>query len=336
MKMKNLKKINASFTFFLSLFLGIMITSCTVDSTADDADTRLKVDKINVELIQTGTLSNGNKASLDIVANLGFTITSDADWITPDQTSHPGGKATVMLNADANETGNTRVGHLSIVSKERTETVTVTQTMDPDTDDGLEIGYVYLDEDFNWFEAYGGQDQVQFPDQGSTTPLRNSADAMKKFEEKGYSDFNYGGNCFYLAKYYLKMGKNNNQTGLAIQIQSIPKGKTTNIKLTFDAAPVLSTSGSGSSIVVNGIDKTTVAVEKIAGPGTVGNASSVVSNDFSLSSVTSYNQWVGMEVTLYGVSSQTQIVIRSSQQGLSGYYRWYLDNVKMVKVSRGN
>lgn len=332
-----MKRINVSFTFFLSLFLGIVVTSCTVDSTADDPDTRLKVDKINVELIQPGTLSNGNKASLDIVANLGFTITSDADWLAPDQTNHPGGKATVMLNADANETGNTRVGHLSIVSKERTETVTVTQTMDPDTDDGLEIGYVYLDEDFNWLEAYGGQDQVQFPNQGSTTPLRNSAEATKKFEEKGYADFNYGGSCFYLAKYYLKLGKTNHQTGLVVQIPNIPLGKTTNIKLTFDAAPVIVLESPNEPFIIKSIDQTKVAVEKISGPGTVATPTGVVSPEYPLSSVTSWNQWANMEVTLYGVSAQTQIVIRSAQQnGTSGVFRWYLDNVKMVKAPRGN
>lgn len=30
---------------------------------------------------------------------------------------------------------------------------------------------------------------------------------------------------------------------------------------------------------------------------------------------------------------ETQVVIRSTQQGLSGYYRWYLDNVKMTKIA---
>ncbi|MDU1890170.1 MAG: BACON domain-containing protein [Dysgonomonas sp.] len=327
--MKSHKKINVSFTFLLSLFFGIMVTSCTVESTADDPDTRLKVDKINVELIQTGTLSNGNKASLDVTANLGFTITSDVNWMNPDQTNYSGGRTTVTLNVDANETGDTRIGYLTIVSKERTETVKVTQTMDPDTDDGLEVDFIYLDENFDWFEVYGGQDQVQFPTQGTTIALRTSAEATKKFEEKGYADFNYGGSCFYMAKHYLKMGKNNNQTGFVVQIPNIPQGKTTNIKLTFDAAPVFNSAGTSS-------DKTSVVVEKLSGPGTVASASAVVSPEYSLSSITSYNQWANMEVTLYGVSAQTQIAIRSFQQGQSGYYRWYLDNVKMVKAPRGN
>lgn len=53
-----------------------------------------------------------------------------------------------------------------------------------------------------------------------------------------------------------------------------------------------------------------------------------------MSSVTSWNQWVSMKVTLYGVSDRSQIVIRSTQFGQSGYHRWYLDNIKMVKAPR--
>lgn len=34
-----------------------------------------------------------------------------------------------------------------------------------------------------------------------------------------------------------------------------------------------------------------------------------------------------------GITGETRVVIRSTQQGLSGYYRWYLDNVKMTKIA---
>ena len=36
----------------------------------------------------------------------------------------------------------------------------------------------------------------------------------------------------------------------------------------------------------------------------------------------------------YGVTDRSQIVIRSTQFGVSGYHRWYLDNIKMVKAPR--
>ena len=185
------------------------------------------------------------------------------------------------------------------------ETVTVTQTLAPDTDDGLEIDHVYLDDDLSWCEQFGGQDQVQFPDQGSTQAVRNHAAAKLKFTQMGYSEYNYGGNAFYMAKHYFKMGKNNQQNGLAIDMgKYIEKGKSS------------------------------TTVEVYEGPGTVDSPSLKQSASLSMSSVTSWNQWVSMKVTLYGVTDRSQIVIRSTQFGVSGYHRWYLDNIKMVKAPR--
>ena len=215
------------------------------------------------------------------------------------------------------------------------ETVTVTQTLAPDTDDGLEIDHVYLDDDLSWCEQFGGQDQVQFPDQGSTQAVRNHAAAKLKFTQMGYSEYNYGGNAFYMAKHYFKMGKNNQQNGLAIDMgKYIEKGKSSTITLTFDAAPVVSIDGTGSGMTLRGIDDTAVTVEVYEGPGTVDSPSLKQSASLSMSSVTSWNQWVSMKVTLYGVTDRSQIVIRSTQFGVSGYHRWYLDNIKMVKAPR--
>ena len=184
-------------------------------------------------------------------------------------------------------------------------------------------------------EQFGGQDQVQFPDQGSTQAVRNHAAAKLKFTQMGYSEYNYGGNAFYMAKHYFKMGKNNQQNGLAIDMgKYIEKGKSSTITLTFDAAPVVSIDGTGSGMTLRGIDDTAVTVEVYEGPGTVDSPSLKQSASLSMSSVTSWNQWVSMKVTLYGVTDRSQIVIRSTQFGVSGYHRWYLDNIKMVKAPR--
>ncbi len=323
-----------SILYALCLVLtGQLLTSCSNEDTSKDPDTRLTVNKLDVTVIRTGRLSTGVKPSLSILANRGYQIISDVDWISPDNLTGSG-LTSVVLDIKENETGATRTGKLIVSSYEKSETITVTQTMQEDTDDGLQEGYEYLFEDFNWMEQYGGQDQVTHPDQGSTQPLRNHASAVATFEDRGYWDYNWSGNCFYMAKHYLKMGKNNNQTGLTLQLKQIESGKSTNIKLTFDAAPVVSITGTGNDIVLTGIDKTTVTVEKMEGPGTVNDASSVESEPMLLSSVTSWNQWVTMEVTLYGVTADTKIAIRSTQQGASGYSRWYLDNVKMVKAPR--
>ena len=310
-----------------------LLPSCIEDK-AEDAAARLTVSKVNVEVIQTGTLSTGSKATLDVLANQGYAITSDADWLSVDKPTGKG-RVAIVLNVKPNETENVRVGHLAVVSGKMSETVTVTQTLDPDTDDGLEIDHVYLDDDFSWCEQFGGQDQVQFPDQGSTQAVRNHAAAKIKFTQMGYSEYNYGGNAFYMAKHYFKMGKNNQQNGLAIDMDKyIEKGKSSTIALTFDAAPVVSIEGTGTGVTLRGIDDTSVTVEVYEGPGTVDSPSSKLSGVLSMSSVTSWNQWVNMKVTLYGVTDRSRIVIRSTQFGTTGYHRWYLDNVKMVKASR--
>ena len=193
---------------FLHLLLLMGCACCfpsCVEDKAEDAAARLTVSKVSVEVIRTGTLSTGSKATLDVLANRGYAITSDADWLSVDKPTGKG-RVSVVLDVKPNETEAIRVGHLAVVSGGLSETVTVTQTLAPDTDDGLEIDHVYLDDDLSWCEQFGGQDQVQFPDQGSTQAVRNHAAAKLKFTQMGYSEYNYGGNAFYMAKHYFKMG----------------------------------------------------------------------------------------------------------------------------------
>ena len=248
---------------FLHLLLLMGCACCfpsCVEDKAEDAAARLTVSKVSVEVIRTGTLSTGSKATLDVLANRGYAITSDADWLSVDKPTGKG-RVSVVLDVKPNETEAIRVGHLAVVSGGLSETVTVTQTLAPDTDDGLEIDHVYLDDDLSWCEQFGGQDQVQFPDQGSTQAVRNHAAAKLKFTQMGYSEYNYGGNAFYMAKHYFKMGKNNQQNGLAIDMgKYIEKGKSSTITLTFDAAPVVSIDGTGSGMTLRGIDDTAVTV----------------------------------------------------------------------------
>ena len=87
-----------------------LLPSCIEDK-AEDAAARLTVSKVNVEVIQTGTLSTGSKATLDVLANQGYAITSDADWLSVDKPTGKG-RVAIVLNVKPNETENVRVGHL--------------------------------------------------------------------------------------------------------------------------------------------------------------------------------------------------------------------------------
>ena len=120
---------------------------------------------------------------------------------------------------------------------------------------------------FRGASSSGARIRCSSPDQGSTQAVRNHAAAKLKFTQMGYSEYNYGGNAFYMAKHYFKMGKNNQQNGLAIDMgKYIQKGKSSTITLTFDAAPVVSIDGTGSGITLRGIDDTAVTVEVYEGP----------------------------------------------------------------------
>lgn len=132
---------------FLHLHLSLLflmgcvflLPSCIEDK-AEDAAHRLVVSKVDVELIQTGMLNTGSKASFDVLANRGYVITSDAEWLDVDKPTGKG-RVSVTLEAKPNETAGERTGHLTVTSGKLSERVTVTQTLDPDPDDGNPVGY---------------------------------------------------------------------------------------------------------------------------------------------------------------------------------------------------
>ena len=85
-------------------------------------------------------------------------------------------------------------------------------------------------------------------------------------------------------------------------------------------------------------DAVTVTVEIVEGPGTVNGNSDRESEAMKPDQTW---KWTPMSVKLYGVTAATRIAIRSTQQGNpgvtageKGYFRWYLDNVKIVKAPR--
>lgn len=147
---------------FLHLHLSLLflmgcvflLPSCIEDK-AEDAAHRLVVSKVDVELIQTGMLNTGSKASFDVLANRGYVITSDAEWLDVDKPTGKG-RVSVTLEAKPNETAGERTGHLTVTSGKLSERVTVTQTLDPDPDDGNPVGYTYYSENFDWIAVYGG------------------------------------------------------------------------------------------------------------------------------------------------------------------------------------
>ena len=228
---------------FLHLHLSLLflmgcvflLPSCIEDK-AEDAAHRLVVSKVDVELIQTGMLNTGSKASFDVLANRGYVITSDAEWLDVDKPTGKG-RVSVTLEAKPNETAGERTGHLTVTSGKLSERVTVTQTLDPDPDDGNPVGYTYYSENFDWIAVYGGADCVGLGSQNGAKNIYSTGDALQKFGEAGLQDYNPVGKTMYACAGYFKMGATDKQTGIILPALKIGRKKASNVELTFETCP---------------------------------------------------------------------------------------------------
>lgn len=122
-------------------------------------------------------------------------------------------------------------------------------------------------------------------------------------------------NVLYAQENYLKMCKNNNQTGIelpALNLGEIP----VNVTLTFD-------------IALN--DKKDFVVE-VLGRGTCADSGTSVSNTFTYSETFS---WKTKELTLVGLTNSSRICIRPAVASFatSGYYRFFIDNIKVTEAA---
>ena len=127
---------------------------------------------------------------------------------------------------------------------------------------------------------------------------------------------------------YLKLGRKNNQGGVTIKNGlDIEDGKKANVIVSFDIAD-------------NWDDETTIVLE-ISGDGTiVDGQSATLSKIFAPIKNTDSSkpwQWTrNHQVKIEGATANTKITIRSSQKGIGGYYRWFLDNIKVTRTTTNN
>ncbi|NGM64868.1 BACON domain-containing protein [Sphingobacterium sp. SGR-19] len=314
-----------TFWGFLLLVSCVGIFACSKEDNTKNAAARLKVDKIHLSVIQSGRLSSGSKPMLTILANLGYEITSDVSWISTDKPIGKG-QTDVLLDIQENTTGGIRTGHLTVSSNNLKEKVTIIQTMDLDTDDGQNVGFVYLEDDFGWCEEFGGEDEIEKQATGTTINANTVATAKAALNSRGYEDINSGGNCFYLGKHYFKMGKTNYQTGVRLaHIPNLEDGKTTNARLTFHATPVRTGSGNYDNVQV---------IVQIEGPGTVGGGSKKTSDEISIQIPNGGPwHWVERSVELFGIEAASKITLKTTKTGSdTGTFRWSLNDIKIEKI----
>lgn len=279
----------------------------------------------------------GEENIFDINAVEGWTVSSKPAWATCSPMSGNAGDTRMTVTATANSTGAAREGDIILISAHGVEKVLKLKQENKLKliPDNKPVGYVYFSEPFDWAHTFALANPTVCQDQvasvggqnNKTTGIYGNTDCMTNFSQK-LIDFNTGGHCIYVADGYLKLGRKNNQGGVTIKDNlDIEDGKKANVIVSFDIAD-------------NWDDETTIVLE-ISGDGTiVDGQSATLSKIFAPTKNTDSSkpwQWTrNHQVKIEGATANTKITIRSSQKGIGGYYRWFLDNIKVTRTTTNN
>ncbi len=202
---------------------------------------------------------------------------------------------------------------------------------------------IFFADDFEWFEPFstasqypagdhigtgitvttttGEANKVQCPNIVSKSYMSDGKTLRVALEEKGYGllwgihSSKKQGECIYIMRNYLKMGKTAFQAGLTLpKIPEIANQKTV---MTFDWCPM---KGSG------GFDETKLEV-------VIKTGSNEVKINVPESTLTSDDQmqWipVTIDLTKVALDANSTITIKSTQWEDTGIYRWFIDNIKI-------
>ena len=279
----------------------------------------------------------GEENIFDINAVESWTVSSKPAWATCSPMSGNAGDTRMTVTATANSTGAAREGDIILISAHGVEKVLKLKQENKLKliPDNKPVGYVYFSEPFDWAHTFALANPTVCQDQvasvggqnNKTTGIYGNTDCMTNFSQK-LIDFNTDGHCIYVADGYLKLGRKNNQGGVTIKNGlDIEDGKKANVIVSFDIAD-------------NWDDETTIVLE-INGDGTiVDGQSATLSKIFAPIKNTDSSkpwQWTrNHQVKIEGATANTKITIRSSQKGIGGYYRWFLDNIKVTRTTTNN
>ena len=279
----------------------------------------------------------GEENIFDINAVESWTVSSKPAWATCSPMSGNAGDTRMTVTATANSTGAAREGDIILISAHGVEKVLKLKQENKLKliPDNKPVGYVYFSEPFDWAHTFALANPTVCQDQvasvggqnNKTTGIYGNTDCMTNFSQK-LIDFNTDGHCIYVADGYLKLGRKNNQGGVTIKNGlDIEDGKKANVIVSFDIAD-------------NWDDETTIVLE-ISGDGTiVDGQSATLSKIFAPIKNTDSSkpwQWTrNHQVKIEGATANTKITTRSSQKGISGYYRWFLDNIKVTRTTTNN
>ena len=178
---------------------------------------------------------------------------------------------------------------------------------------------IYFTDNFDWVaelaSSCGAGDSMGVNGDDSA---KNAYTAVSGFADllasQGYEDLFPSSKTIYLQTNYLKFSKGSNTNG--IRFPAITYGGTTNVVLTFDW---------GVHVGSGGQDKTELLIE-IEGNGVVDKE--------TFTHTAGEWEWQTETVTISGIDDNSRIVLKPTTfTGVtdSGYYRWYLDNIKIIQ-----
>lgn len=178
---------------------------------------------------------------------------------------------------------------------------------------------IYFTDNFDWVaelaDAAGAGDSMGVDGDDSA---KNAYTAVEGFADllasQGYEDLFPSSKTIYLQKNYLKFSKGSNVNG--IRFPAVSYGGTTNVVLTFDW---------GVHVGSGGQDATELQIE-IEGNGVVDRE--------TFTHTAGEWVWQTETVTISGIDDDSRIVLKPTTfvgEVSSGYYRWYLDNIKIVQ-----
>ena len=164
-----------------------------------------------------------------------------------------------------------------------------------------------------------------------TTLADGNVLVLEELRNRGYTDLNPDMETIYLQDAYLKFGANNKQSGLVLPLMKMDG--TQDIQVSFRWCCHM-----GGT---NKVDAVKLVVE-IEGPGTVvtdaGTADAKVSDEIVSTQQSGQMFWMDAAVKINGATNATSITIRpnpigSSDNPVSGYYRYYLDDISVIPAS---
>lgn len=309
----------------------VRIESGGLESVATIKQNSLELDiSTSVLKVDRDGLDNSKNAPiLKIQSGTAWTLTSDKTWITFSMEEGNGGtfdQNQVTLFFEPNFTEKDREVNVVVSSKDGlSKVLKVTQSTVSRTlpDDDKAIGHIYFQDNFDWCVPFAKGDEVDDRTKGVAN-MYSFPEMKAAYDAVGYIDINPDQKTTYIAAHYIKMGRTDVQSGVTLPPLGIEKDKSSNLKLDFDM-----------SVVINGSlvpDKTEITVE-VEGTGWI-NQVGVKASESMTHSITGQKQWEAMTVNVLEATSDTRIIIRSTQQGsMKGTFRWYLDNIKVAKVN---